>query len=64
MEYKLNNFHRNVSDQELLDDLKRVADKLKDGKLSSRSYDSNGGKFTSGTISVRFGSWNIALEAV
>ena len=62
MEYKLNNFHRNVPDQELLDDLKIVADKLKDSKLSSRSYDSNGGKFTSGTISVRFGSWNIALE--
>ncbi len=28
MEFKLNDYNRNTSDQDLLDDLKRVADKL------------------------------------
>lgn len=62
MEYKLNDFHYNTPDQDLLDDLKRVADKLSLSKISSRNYDNNGGKYSSGTIGVRFGSWNNALE--
>jgi hypothetical protein len=60
MEYKLNDFHYNTPDQELLDDLKRVADKLGSSKVSSREYDETG-KYTSGTIHSRFGTWNKAL---
>lgn len=62
MEFKLKDFHYNISDQDLLDDLKRVANSLGVTKLSSRNYSNNGGKYTSGTISLRFGSWNNALE--
>jgi inorganic pyrophosphatase len=62
MEYKLNIYHRNTPDQDLLDDLKKVADKLETRKLSSRDYDKNGGKYTAGTVGVRFGGWNNALE--
>ena len=61
MEFKLNDFHYNTPDKELLDDLKRVAEGLGRNKFSSREYD-NVGKYTSGTIGVRFGSWNKALQ--
>jgi hypothetical protein len=62
MKYQLKDFNRNVPDIELLDDIKFIATKIGVDKLSSRDYDTNGGKFTSGTIGVRFGSWNNALE--
>jgi hypothetical protein len=62
MKYQLKDFHRNISDTELLDDLKRVADNLRTDKLSSREYNDNGGKYTAGTIGARFGSWNRAIE--
>jgi hypothetical protein len=45
----------------LLDDLKRVASELGISKISSRDYNINGGKYTAGTIGIRFGSWNKAL---
>jgi hypothetical protein len=61
MKYQLKDFNRNVPDIELLDDIKLIAVKLGVDKLSSRDYDINGGKFTAGTIGVRFGSWNNAL---
>lgn len=62
MKYQLKDFNRNVPDQDLLDDLKVVAEKLGLDKITSRQYDSSGGKYTSGTMGVRFGSWNKALE--
>lgn len=62
MKYQLKDFNRNVPDQELLEDLKTVAMKLGLAKISSRQYDANGGKYTSGTIGVRFGGWNKAVE--
>jgi len=61
MEFKLNNFHYNTPEQELLDDLKKVADKLGKNNLTSREYDETG-KYTSGTIHRRFGTWNKALQ--
>jgi hypothetical protein len=62
MSYQLKDFHRDIPDQELLDDLKKVAEKMGVSKLSSREYDNNGAKYTSGTICTRFESWNKALE--
>jgi hypothetical protein len=62
MKYQLKDFNRNIPDSELLEDLKRVAEKIGLTKISSRQYDNNEGKYTSGTIAVRFGSWNTALE--
>jgi hypothetical protein len=61
MRFKLNDFHYNTPDQELLNDLKEVANKLERNNLTSREYDEIG-KFTSGTIHRRFGNWNKALQ--
>ena len=61
MEFKLKDFHYNTSDEELLDDLRKAAHKLERSYITSREYDETG-KFTSGTIHRRFGTWNKALQ--
>src|SRR3990170_1101044 len=60
MKYKLNMYHRNTPDQELLDDLKKVADQIGMDKVTREQYDQQG-KFHSGTFEKRFGTWNKAL---
>ncbi len=61
MKYELNMYHRNTPDQELLDDLKKVADQIGMDKVTRAQYDQKG-KFHSGTLVRRFGTWNKALE--
>ena len=61
MQFKLNNYHYNTSDQELIDDMKLVASNLGRNNLTTREYDEFG-KYTSGTIHRRLGSWTNALE--
>ncbi|MGH8558288.1 MAG: homing endonuclease associated repeat-containing protein [Methylococcales bacterium] len=56
-----NDFRGPVSTQELLDDLKRVANELGGEGLTSRRYNEIG-KFSAATVSERFGSWNEALK--
>lgn len=60
MKYELNIFHRNTPDQELLNDLKKVADSIGMDKVTKDKYDQKG-KFHSGTFERRFGTWNKAL---
>lgn len=60
MEFKLNEYHRNVPDEELIDDVKRVAKELNKTSLTRDEYSSNG-KYHRSTISNRFGGWNAAL---
>lgn len=63
MKFELDTFNRNVTDEELLQDLVAVDAKLKmQGQhLTYRSY-GNFGKYSAGTIQLRFGSWNDALK--
>lgn len=62
MKFEYKDFHRNITEDELLADLKRVYENLliENRKLTFRSYDTNG-KYTAGTIQSRFGTWNNAL---
>jgi 5-methylcytosine-specific restriction endonuclease McrA len=64
MQFQLENFHRDISDEELLADLRKAHELLKaQGKtLSFRTY-SPAGRFSAGTIAARFGSWNKALAS-
>lgn len=62
MKYQLKDFNRNVPDEDLLSDLRLVAEKLGLDKISSRQYDDNEGKYSSATIGTRFGGWNTALK--
>jgi hypothetical protein len=61
MEFQLEPFHRNISDDELLKDLKRVAKELGKEMVTKAEYDKKG-KFSSDTYLRRFGSWFIAVE--
>jgi len=61
MKFELDEYHRGVTDDELIADLKRVA--LKSNKKSvTRDIQDEKGKFHSTTYIRRFGSWYNALE--
>jgi hypothetical protein len=63
MKFELETFNRNVTDEDLLQDLVTTEAKLKaQGKrLTFRSY-REFGKYSASTIGVRFGSWNDGLR--
>ncbi|MGI8981919.1 MAG: homing endonuclease associated repeat-containing protein [Pirellulaceae bacterium] len=64
MQFQLEDFHRNIPNDELIADLRRVDEVLRsqDRTLSIRTY-AEVGKFSAGTFADRFGSWNSALAA-
>lgn len=51
-----------IRDDEIIDDMKRVAAERGEGRLPARVYEQHG-KYSHTTASKRFGSWNGALEA-
>ena len=61
MEYILVEHHRNVSDEELIKDLKEVALKLGKDKVTIRQYETFG-KYNGKTLINKFDSWNKSLE--
>ncbi|MFA5292936.1 MAG: HNH endonuclease [Phycisphaerae bacterium] len=61
MKFELEDFHRNILDEELINDMKRVAAELKQNTLTTRQYDKHG-KYHSQTIISRLGSWLMAIE--
>lgn len=63
MKFKIEDFHRNIDEKYLLEDLTRAYHLLKQEgvTLSFRSYNEIG-KYSSSTIAARFGSWNSALK--
>lgn len=61
MKFELENFHRNTSNKELIDDLVRVAELLKKDSVTIDEYNENG-KYHSATLVRHFGSWFKALE--
>jgi hypothetical protein len=62
MDFTLNDYHRDISDEELLDDVKRIANKQSKGSISQKEYKMGGGKFGLNTYRRHFGSWNLVLE--
>lgn len=61
MKFELEPNHRNVPDEELLADLKRVASKLGRETVTRVEYDKHG-KYGVTTFLRRFGKWNKALD--
>lgn len=61
MQFELNELHRNVSDEELIQDVVFVANKLGRQSLTIDEYEENG-KFHSSTLRRRFGSWKNILK--
>ncbi|MBR4488786.1 MAG: HNH endonuclease [Bacteroidales bacterium] len=63
MEFKLNEYHRDISDEELLGDIRRIAEIVGTGRLSRSEYKKHG-KYGTTTIERRFGGWNAAIEKI
>jgi hypothetical protein len=61
MNFIIEDYHRNTSDKELLDDVKNVAIRLKKDTVTIHEYDEHG-KFHPSTLQRRFGSWFKMLE--
>ncbi|HBG81869.1 TPA: endonuclease [candidate division CPR2 bacterium] len=61
MKFELDNYHRNIPDDLLIEDLVSVAKKLGKGSITHEEYNLNG-KYSSTTCLRRFGSWFNALE--
>ena len=55
MEFKLNKYNKNISDEDLLNDLIRVAKSLKKDSVTINEYIELG-KFSYGSVRYHFGS--------
>ncbi len=63
MKFELKPYNRDITDKELLDDLKKIACELNKETISGREYDKcKNKKFGSGTIAKRFNGWNNAID--
>jgi hypothetical protein len=60
MKFELDDFNRNIPDQDLIDDLVRVAHILAQKKVTIDEYNEHG-KFHSTTLTRRFGNWPSTL---
>lgn len=63
MKFELNDYHGNISDKELLDDLKNVAERLKKDTVTKSEYKILG-KYSPETLRKRFGSWVKCLSLI
>ena len=61
MKFELEPYHRNIPDEELLEDLRRIAKMTGKNTVSKDEYKING-KFSVSTFRRRFVRWNNALE--
>lgn len=57
----MNEYHRNISDEDFLNDMRRVADMVHSQILTIETYNKYG-KYHNSTISHRFGSWKEAIS--
>lgn len=61
MKFELDDYHRNIPDDILIEDLMEVAQKLDKPSVTHEEYNLNG-KYSSTTYLRRFGGWFCALE--
>lgn len=62
MEFKMNEYHRDVSEEELINDLLRVSRQISKTYVSRKEYLDNG-KYSATPYIKRYGSWVCALKA-
>lgn len=62
MKFELELNNRNLTDEELIFDLKLIAKKSNKNTLTGKEYKDNGGKYGVRTYQTRYGSWLKALE--
>ncbi|MBQ9106342.1 MAG: HNH endonuclease [Clostridia bacterium] len=60
MKFEYTDYHKKISNEDLIDNLKITAQKLNTSSLSMKEYDENG-QYSSSAVTRRFGTWNKAL---
>ena len=61
MRFELDVNHRNITDEEYIDDIRVVARKLKKNSITTMEYSKQGGKYHHSSIIRRFKGWGEAL---
>ncbi len=61
MKFELNQYQKNISKENLIEDLHRVAEKLDESYISRSEYEKNG-KYSVTPFISNFGSWLVACE--
>ncbi len=61
MKFALNDYHRNVPDEDFIKDVQETAERLGKTTLTGEEYATHG-KYHSSTLTRRFGSWKKVLE--
>ena len=61
MKFELEEYHRGITDEELIADLKRVANEFNKKSVSFLRYNERG-RYNSSTLARRFGSWSEVLK--
>ena len=61
MKFEFVEYHKRATDNELIEDIKRVASHLQCEYLSQKAYNEHG-TFSSDAVADRFGSWNNGLS--
>ncbi len=61
MKFELEPYHRNLTEDELIADLKRVSEEIESSIVSTEDYKKLG-KYSKSAISRKFGTWKNALE--
>jgi hypothetical protein len=62
MQFKLNEYRQGVSEDDLVNDVKRISEIVGDQYMSLAVYKKNGGKFSETTFRNRLGSWTSILD--
>ena len=62
MKFELKQYHQNISEEEVIEDMKRVAELLNKSSFTISDYQKHG-KYHNSTLSKKFGSWKCALNS-
>lgn len=61
MKFELDDYHRNITDEELIEDVKKVSASLNKNSITTNEYDKYG-RYNHTTYYRRFSSWKEVLE--
>lgn len=62
MKFELNDYKKKLTDEEIIKDIKRVAQELERDYISISTYKEHGGQFSQTAIQGHFGTWKNALS--
>lgn len=62
MKFDINDYHRNIQNEDLLKDVIKISERTEKNTLTQAEYKKEGGRFSKNTFLRHFGSWNEVLR--